>query len=357
MNTILFPFAEYWWAYAAFTGFVLLLLTLDLGVFHRKAHVVSFREATAWSAVWVALALGFNYLFYLYASASFPGNERLLAVPGFDPDGAARQVALEFLTGYIVEKSLAVDNIFVFVVVFGFFGIPPIYQHRVLFYGILGALVFRAGFIAMGAVLMQYKWVVILFGAFLVLTGIKMLFAPEKPIEPERNPIIRLFKRVVPVAPRLDGQRFFTRIGGRLHATPLLVALLFLELSDIIFAVDSVPAIFALTREPLIVFTSNIFAILGLRAMYFMLAGAVDRFHLLKYGLAVVLVFVGLKMVWLNELFGGKFPIAWSLGIIVSVIAASVMASLLRPRPAPEGGGDGAVRPPSGEGEGASAHL
>jgi tellurite resistance protein TerC len=179
---------------------------------------------------------------------------------------------------------------------------------------------------------MQYKWVVILFGAFLILTGIKMLFAPEKPIDPDKNPVIRLFKRLMPVTPQLHGQRFFTRVGGRLHATPLLVALLFLEMSDIIFAVDSVPAIFALTREPLIVFTSNIFAILGLRAMYFMLAGAVEKFHMLKYGLAVVLVFVGLKMVWLNELFGGKFPITWSLGIIVSVIAASVVASLLRPR-------------------------
>jgi tellurite resistance protein TerC len=333
----LFPLAEYWTVYAAFTGFVLLMLVLDLGVFHRKAHVVSFREATAWSLVWVALALLFNYGFYLYAANSFAENPRLLAIPGFDPDAAARQAGLEFLTGYIVEKSLAVDNIFVFVVVFGFFGVPAKYQHRVLFYGILGALVFRALFIAMGALLMQYKWVVVLFGAFLILTGIKMFFAPEKPIDPERNPVIRLFKRVVPVTPRLDGQRFFTRVAGRLHATPLLVALLFLELSDIVFAVDSVPAIFALTREPLIVFTSNIFAILGLRAMYFMLAGAVDKFHMLKYGLAVVLVFVGLKMVWLNELFGGKFPISWSLGIIIGVIGASVAASLLRPRRGPDG--------------------
>jgi tellurite resistance protein TerC len=332
MATLLFPFSEYWWFYAAFTGFILLLLALDLGVFHRKAHEVSFREATAWSLVWVGLALGFNYLFYLYARVSFAANERLLAVDGFDPEAAGRQVGLEFLTGYIVEKSLAVDNIFVFVVVFTFFAIPAIDQHRVLFYGIAGALVFRAVFIAMGSWLMAYHWVVVLFGAFLILTGVKMMFAPEKPIDPERNPIIRLFKRVVPVTPALHGQRFLVRVGGRWHATPLLVALLFLELSDIVFAVDSVPAIFALTREPLIVYTSNVFAILGLRAMYFMLAGAVDRFHLLKYGLAIVLVFVGLKMVWLNELFGGKFPISWSLAIILSVIAASVVASLLLPR-------------------------
>jgi tellurite resistance protein TerC len=329
---ILFPFSHYWWLYAGFTAFVLLMLALDLGVFHRTAHVVSFREATAWSIVWVALALLFNYLFYLYAASTFPTNERLLAQPGFDPEAAARQVGLEFLTGYIVEKSLAIDNIFVFVVVFSFFAIPPVYQHRVLFYGILGALVFRAIFIAMGSVLMQYKWVVILFGAFLILTGIKMFFAPEKPIEPEKNPVVRLFKRMVPVTPALHGERFFAKLDGRWHATPLFVALLFLEMSDIIFAVDSVPAIFALTREPLIVFTSNIFAILGLRAMYFMLAGAVDRFHLLKYGLAVVLVFVGLKMVWLNEMFGGKFPISWSLAFILGVIGVSVLTSLLWPR-------------------------
>jgi len=331
-DVLFFPFSEYWWFYAGFTAFVLLLLAIDLGVFHREAHEVSFREATTWSVIWVALALAFNYGFYLYALNTFPTDPRLTALPAFDPAAAARQTGLEFLTGYIVEKSLAVDNIFVFVVVFTFFAIPPKYQHRVLFYGIIGALVFRAIFIAMGSVLMQYKWVVVLFGVFLILTGIKMFFAPEKGIDPEKNPVIRLFKRFVPVTPQLHGQRFFVALDGRRHATPLFVALLFLEMSDIIFAVDSVPAIFALTREPLIVFTSNVFAILGLRAMYFMLAGAVDRFHMLKYGLAIVLVFVGLKMVWLNEAFGGKFPITWSLGIILAVIAVSVVLSLLFPR-------------------------
>ena len=331
-DVLFFPFSEYWWFYAGFTAFVLLLLAIDLGVFHREAHEVSFKEATTWSVIWVVLALAFNYGFYLYALNTFPTDPRLTALPAFDPAAAARQTGLEFLTGYIVEKSLAVDNIFVFVVVFNFFAIPPKYQHRVLFYGIIGALVFRAIFIAMGSVLMQYKWVVILFGVFLILTGIKMFFAPEKGIHPERNPIIRLFKRFVPVTPQLHGQRFFVTLDGRRHATPLFVALLFLEMSDVIFAVDSVPAIFALTREPLIVFTSNVFAILGLRAMYFMLAGAVDRFHMLKYGLAVVLVFVGLKMVWLNEAFGGKFPITWSLGIILAVIAVSVALSLQFPR-------------------------
>lgn len=345
---MLFPFADAWWLYAGFTAFVLVLLALDLGVFHRHAHAVSFREATAWSIVWVTLALAFNYAFYVYAAAAFSASERLNAMPGFDADAAARQVALEFLAGYIVEKALAVDNIFVFVVVFNFFGIPSKYQHRVLFYGILGALVFRAAFIAAGALLMQYKWVVILFGVFLIATGVKIFFAPQKPIDPAKNPVIRLFRRLVPVTPALHGARFLVRVDGRWYATPLLVALLFVELSDIVFAVDSVPAIFALTREPLVVFTSNIFAILGLRAMYFMLAGAVDRFYLLKYGLGVVLVFVGLKMAWLNEAFGGKFPISWSLAIIASVIGVTIVASLLRPR-GPDGE-EGALVHAAGEG-------
>jgi tellurite resistance protein TerC len=216
--------------------------------------------------------------------------------------------------------------------VFGYFAIPAKYQHRVLFYGIVGALIFRAIFIALGSALMQYHWVVVLFGAFLIITGIKMMFAPDKGVEPDKNLLIRLFRRFVPITPELHGQRFLVRLNGVVHATPLFVALLFLEATDIIFAVDSVPAIFALTSEPLIVFTSNIFAILGLRALYFMLAGAIDKFHMLKYGLAVVLIFVGLKMVWLNDLFGGKFPITLSLGIISAIIAMSVVLSLLFPK-------------------------
>ena len=331
----LFPFADYWWFYLGFTGFVLFLLALDLGVFHRRAHEVSFREAATWSVVWAALALGFNFLLYQYALWKFPQDPRLTAIPGFDPSGAAWRVSLEFLTGYIVEKSLSVDNIFVFVLVFGYFAVPAKYQHRVLFYGIVGALIFRAVFIALGSALMQYHWVVIVFGVFLIFTGIKMMFAPEKGVEPDKNLLIRLFRRLVPTTTELHGQRFFVRSNGVLHATPLFVALLFLEATDVIFAVDSVPAIFALTSEPLIVFTSNIFAILGLRALYFMLAGAIDKFYLLKYGLAVVLIFVGLKMVWLNDLFGGKFPISLSLGIITGIIAVSVVASLMFPRVAP----------------------
>ena len=316
---VLFPFADYWWVYAGFTALVLAMLAVDLGVFHRDAHVVSFRESLAWSAVWIAVAAAFNYGFYLYAASLFGADD-------------GRRLGLEFLTGYIVEKSLAVDNIFVFVMVFSYFAIPLQYQHRVLFYGIIGALVFRAIFIALGSVLMQYAAVVMVFGLFLLVTGVKMMFAPSRPVDPERNLVIRAFRRLMPITPQFHGQKFLVKLDGRWHATPLMVALLFLEMSDVIFAVDSVPAIFAISREPLIVFTSNVFAILGLRAMYFLLAGAVERFALLKYALAGILIFVGLKMVWLNDLFGGKFPIEWSLGIIGGLLAIAVIASLLRPR-------------------------
>jgi tellurite resistance protein TerC len=328
----LFPFSEYWWFYLSFVGLVVLLLALDLGVFHRKAHAVGFREAATWTVVWIALSLLFNLLLYNFALWKFPQEARLMAVPGFDPNAAAWRVSLEFLTGYVIEKSLSIDNIFVFVMVFSYFSIPAKYQHSVLFYGILGALIFRGIFVALGAALMQYHWVVIVFGLFLIFTGFKILFAKEKEIDPERNLLIRLLRRVIPVTSTLQGGKFFTLQNGKRFATPLLVALLFLEATDVIFAVDSVPAIFAITNEPLIVFTSNIFAILGLRALFFMLAGAVDKFHLLKYGLGVVLVFVGLKMVWLNQLFNGKFPILLSLGIIAGVIAASVVFSLVFPR-------------------------
>jgi tellurite resistance protein TerC len=324
-DLLLFPFHDYWWLYAGFTLFVLAVLALDLGVFHKEAHEVGMREAAAWSVVWVVLALSFNYLFYLYAAWKLP---QVPALAGLDHGQLARDAGLEFLAGYVVEKALAVDNIFVFVAVFSYFAVPPRYQHRVLFYGILGALVFRALFISLGAVLMQYKWVVLVFGVFLLATGIKILFLPEKPIDPERNPVIRLLKRLVPVWPRIEGEKFWVRRDGVLYATPLFVALVFIEFSDIIFAIDSVPATFALTNEPLVVFTSNIFAILGLRAMFFLLANAVQMFHYLKYGLGVVLIFVGLKMVWLNQAFGGKFPITWSLAIIGSVLALSILASI-----------------------------
>jgi tellurite resistance protein TerC len=324
----LFPFGEYWWFYVGFTGFVLGMLALDLGVFHRQAHAVGFKEALGWSAVWISLALAFGYGLYQYALYRFPLDPRLA---GLDHAALARQVGLEYLTGFVVEKSLSVDNIFVFVVVFGYFGVPAAYQHRVLFFGILGALVFRIIFITLGSVLMQFHWVIWLFGGFLILTGFKILFAPEKPIEPDKNPVIRLLRKMMPVTPDFHGQSFFKKIEGAWHATPLLVCLVFMEITDIVFAVDSVPAIFALTREPLIVFTSNVFAILGLRALFFLLAGVMDKFRYLKYGLGLILVFVGLKMVWLNEAFGGKFPITWSLAIIAGLLGASVVASLAIP--------------------------
>ncbi len=326
---ILFPFSEYWWFYAGFTAFVLVVLALDLGVFHKKAHEVSFKEASIWTSVWIGLALVFNYLFYLYAQYKFSTHEPYTSMAGFDADAQAKNSALEFLTGFVVEKSLAIDNIFVFAVVFAYFGIPKVYQHRILFWGILGALVFRAMFIAMGSILMQYHWIVIFFGALLILTGFKMFFAGTKPQNMENSFVVKQLKKVFRVHPQIEGQKFFIKKNGLLYVTPLFLALIFLELSDIIFAVDSVPAIFALTKEPLIVFTSNIFAILGLRSMYFMLAGVMDRFAYIKYGLASVLVFVGLKMVWLNEAFGGKFPINWSLAIIATLIGSSILVSLV----------------------------
>ena len=326
---VLFPFYDYWWFYVGFVLFVLVVLALDLGVFHKKAHEVSFKEASIWTTVWISLALVFNYLFYLYAQFRFSTHERYTSIPGFDPDLQAKNSALEFLTGFVVEKSLAIDNIFVFAVVFAYFGIPKMYQHKVLFWGILGALFFRAIFIAMGSVLMEYHWVVIFFGALLILTGIKMFFAGTQPQNLENNFIVKQLKKIFRVHPQIEGENFFIKKNSLTYVTPLFLALIFLELSDIIFAVDSVPAIFALTKEPLIVFTSNIFAILGLRSMYFMLAGVMDRFAYIKYGLASVLLFVGLKMVWLNEAFGGKFPINWSLGIIASLIGSSILISII----------------------------
>ena len=329
----LFPFAEYWWFYGGVLVMVGILLALDLGVFHRHAHTVSVKEAALWSVVWVSLALAFNFGLYRYLLHHLPQDARLAAIPGFDAGKVAWEVALQFLAGYVVEYSLSVDNIFVFVVVMNYFAIPPQYQHRVLFFGILGALVFRATFIALGALLLKFQVVLLLFGAFLVFTGVRMMFAKEEGVEPEENAMIRLFKKRMPVTNEFHQQKFFVNIDGRKHATPLFVALLFLEMTDIVFAVDSVPAIFALTSEPLIVFTSNIFAILGLRNLYFMLRSAIDKFHMLKYGLGIVLIFVGAKMLGLGKLFeGGHVPIELSLGVILGVIALSIAASLIFPQ-------------------------
>lgn len=347
-DIFLFPLADYWWFYGLFTLFVLGMLALDLGVFHREAHEVSMKEAATWSVVWISLALVFCFGFWQYAQWKLPQYPPLLdalAERGVTETAAiaaetarlANQSALEFLTGFVVEKSLSVDNIFVFVVLFGFFGVPRAYQHRVLFFGILGALVCRVLFIGLGAALMRYHWVLYLFGAFLIFTGIKIFFSDDKPRDPEQNPFVRLLRRYLPITNGFEGQKFFVRRAGVLHGTPLLVCLVAIEVTDIVFAVDSVPAIFAITKEPLIVFTSNIFAILGLRALFFLLVGVMHKFHLLKFGLGIILTFVGLKMVWLNSLFAdGKFPIVWSLGIIGGVLLLSVAGSLAFPKAASE---------------------
>ncbi|MBM4398429.1 MAG: TerC family protein [Deltaproteobacteria bacterium] len=311
-----FPLASYWWFYAAFGAFVLAMLALDLGVFHRKAHEVSFREAAGWSAVWIALALAFNAGFWWYASATFGEVE-------------GRRLGLEFLAAYLIEKALSVDNLFVFAMVFSYFAVPARYQHRVLFFGILGALVLRAVFIAAGSALVQVHWVVVGFGVFLAVTGVKMALVPDRGIEPEKNLVIRAIRRLMPISPGFEEDRFVVVRNGVRTGTPLLVALAFVEFSDVVFALDSVPAVFAVSSEPLIVFTSNVFAILGLRSLYFLLAGSMHRFTYLRYGLAAVLVFVGLKMAWLNEAFGGKFPIGVSLGVIAGLVGASILASLL----------------------------
>lgn len=327
----LFPFADYWWFYAGFVAFVLGVLVIDLGVFHKKAHEVSYREALTWTAVWAGLALLFNGALWWYLRGKLPTYEPLLAQPGYTPALAAHlagQTALDFLTGYIVELSLSVDNLFIFVVVFKFFHVKQTSQHRVLFYGILGAILFRGLFIAAGkALITRYEWSLHVFGAFLIITGIRMAFTGEKQIDPEKNRVIRVLRKILPVTPTLQGEKFFVRWQGRVWATPLLITLIFVEITDVVFAVDSVPAIFGITKEPMIVFTSNIFAILGLRSLYFLLAGAMDQFHLLKYGLAAVLSFVGLKMLHVF----GDMPSWVSLLIILGILGVSVVLSLRHP--------------------------
>jgi tellurite resistance protein TerC len=294
--------------WAGFIGFVLAMLAVDLGIFHKHSHEVSAKEAGLWSAVWVAFAGAFNVgIYFLF------GPER----------------ALEFATGYVIEKALAVDNIFVFVVIFSTFAIPAIYQHRVLFWGVIGALAMRAGFIlAGGAFLQRFHWAIYVFGGVLAITGVKLLLQRNHEMHPERNPIVRWFQRVFPVTPELDGDKFTVLKAGRRYATPLLVALVAVEVTDVIFAVDSIPAIFAVTKDPFIVFTSNIFAILGLRSLYFLLAAVITKFVYLKVGLSFVLIFVGAKMLAMDLI---KVPIGASLGIIAGILAVSIVASLLKP--------------------------
>jgi tellurite resistance protein TerC len=305
------------WLWIGFNVFVLAMLAVDLFVFHRKAHEVASWEAATWTAVWVALAVLFGAGVYTFMG---------------------RDAGLEYFAGYLIEKALSVDNIFVFVLIFGFFRVPLRYQHRVLFWGILGALVMRGMMIAAGAYLIQqFHWVIYVFGAFLVFTGIRMARQSEHDIDLETNLVIRTVRRLLPVTSTYHGQKFFVRedVGGtlRLVATPLFVVLALVEATDLIFAVDSIPAIFAVTQDPFIVYSSNVFAILGLRALYFLLAGVIDRFHYLKVGLSIVLVFVGAKMLAVDVY---KIPIGVSLGVIVLVLMAAVAASLRWPRPAGE---------------------
>ena len=295
--------------WGGFILFVLAMLAIDLGVFHRTSHTVSIKEAGIWTVVWISLATIFGLGLWLRN-----GSEQALA----------------FAAGYVIEYSLSMDNIFVFVLIFTFFAVPASYQHRVLFWGIIGALVMRGVMIAAGAALIkQFHWIIYFFGAFLVFTGIRMAFHDNSEIHPEKNPLIRLFRRIMPVTSDYRGDRFFVREAGKLMATPLFLVLLMVESTDLIFAVDSIPAIFAVTTDPFIVFTSNVFAILGLRSLYFILAGAVDKFHYLKLGLSAVLTFVGIKML-ITEWY--KIPIALSLLVIVGLLGAAVVASLIRAR-------------------------
>lgn len=303
-----------WWV--AFNTLVLVLLALDLGVFNRKAHVVSVREALGWSALWVSLAVGFG----LWVGSAM-----------------GRQAMLEFYAGYLVEQALSVDNLFVFILIFGYFRVPKELQHRVLFWGILGALLMRGAMIGAGALLLaRFHWIIYVFGAFLIFTGIRMAMGGSDAIEPEANPVIRLVRRFLPITTHFHGERFFIReaepSGGRVRrvATPLFVVLALVETTDIVFAVDSIPAIFGVTRDPFLVYTSNVFAILGLRSLYFVLAGVIGTFHLLKYGLAIVLAFVGAKML-LADLY--PIGIGTSLGTVAGVLAISVIASLVIPAP------------------------
>jgi tellurite resistance protein TerC len=299
------------WFWVVFIAFVLAMLALDLGVFHRKLHVVHPKEASAWVAVWVGLALAFAAGLLLFYGS---------------------HVALTFLTGYVIEESLSIDNIFVMVLIFDYFRVPAVCQHRVLFYGILGALVMRGLFIGLGTVLLaKFHWVIYVFGGMLIITGIRMALKQDEEFEGERNPVVRVARRVLPLTPDFRGKRFFVREGGRQFATPLFLVLVLVEVTDLVFAIDSIPAIFGVTRDPFIVFTSNIFAILGLRSLYFLLAAVVDRFYLLKYGIAAILTFVGAKMIGARWF---EVDILPSLGIILGTLAIAIAASLIWPRQA-----------------------
>ncbi|WP_322821071.1 TerC family protein [Chloroflexus sp.] len=307
------------WAWIGFHAIVFLVLALDLGVFHRHSHKVSIREAGLWTLVWITLSLIFNGIIWLWR-----GPE----------DG------LNFLTGYLVEYSLSVDNIFVFVLLFSYFRVPAQYQHRVLFWGILGALIMRGTMILLGSALVeQFEWILYLFGAFLLVTGVRLIFQDDEPeVDPQRNLLVRLARRLLPITPDMRGDRFFVREADRFSATPLFLVLLIVESTDLLFAVDSIPAIFGITHDPFIVYTSNICAILGLRSLYFLLAGVMESFYYLRFGLAIILSFIGVKMLtplvsgWFLGGHGVHIPTTISLGVIVVTLLASVVASLIRSR-------------------------
>jgi TerC family integral membrane protein len=303
------------WLWIGFNLFVLAMLALDLGVFHRKSHAVSGKEALTWSLVWISLSLVFNVIIYFFWDRMMPESTY-----------TNTEAALAFFTGYLIEKSLSVDNIFVFILIFSFFGVPAAYQHRVLFWGILGALLMRGALIAVGAALLeQFHWIIYVFGAFLIFTGIRMALHREEEIHPDQNPVVKFFKKLMPVTEQFEKDKFFIRRAGKILATPLFLVLLIVESTDLVFAVDSIPAIFAVTREPFIVYTSNVFAILGLRALYFLLANVMDKFQYLKLGLSAVLTFIGIKMV-IVDLY--HIPVGISLAIVASILTISVLASL-----------------------------
>jgi tellurite resistance protein TerC len=308
------------WLWVGFNLFVLAMLALDLGVFHRESHEVSVKEATIWSVVWISLAMVFNTIIFFFWNQMMPGS-----------DYSNSEAGLAFLTGYLIEKSLSVDNIFVFVLIFTYFAVPKQYQHRVLFWGIIGALLMRGIMIGLGAALIkEFHWIIYIFGAFLIFTGIRMAFHKNEELHPEDNPLIKLFRRFMKVTDSYEGDKFFVRKAGVLMATPLFLVLLMVETTDLIFAVDSIPAIFAVTQDPFLVYTSNVFAILGLRSLYFVLAGVINKFHYLKLGLAVVLTFVGIKMLLIDTAY--KIPTGLSLGVVATILAIAVIASIFRDR-------------------------
>lgn len=326
----IFPFSDFWPVYLIFVVGVSATLFISLKAFHARPEEISIRQASISALSWFGLAIGFNIILYGLTYLHLSGNPSLASTLGGTPEQLARQTALEFLSGYLVEKSLAVDNLFVFIVIFQFFSIPKQNQYRVLFYGLFGALVLRAIFIGLGSFVMSISWVVILFGIFLIYQGISVLRGKEPEIHPENNRLLRLLQRVLPLSVSLDGQRFFTKVNGKWLVTPLFLALIFVEVTDIMFAFDSVPAIFGLTREPLVVFTSNIFAVIDLRALYFLLLAFIDRFHYLSVGLSFVLIFIGTKMALLDEVLHYHVPTEISLLVVLGLITGSMALSLVK---------------------------